>query len=267
MTWPEKIDVVTVSTPDHMHFPVAMAAMRLGKPVMVQKPMANLLWETRALSDSPQVRRAHGDGQPGGHGEWHAGAARVDRGRLDWRGHGGALLDKPPDLAAGQRTGLTPPEPAPAHINWKVWQGTVATERPYSPALHPFAWRGLWDYGCGALGDIGCHSFNSAFWVLDLAGDFTVEAMKVSEFDDVTAPQRATIIYQFPAKGKRGPVKVVWQDGIADVNTDKDFLRPPGLPDGVELNPQFGQVFVGTEGVLLINDSYCNSLPQVFPER
>jgi hypothetical protein len=107
---------------------------------------------------------------------------------------------------------------------------------------------------------------NSAFWALDLKGDFIVESSKVSEFDDTFGPKRSTIVYRFPAKGGRGPVKVIWQDGVNDPNNDKDFVRPPGIPDDLKLNEGFGQVFVGTEGVIFINDAYCASAPVVFPE-
>jgi Oxidoreductase family, C-terminal alpha/beta domain len=159
-----------------------------------------------------------------------------------------------------------PSESVPADINWDVWQGTCATDRPYSSKIHPFAWRGFWDYGCGALGDIGCHSFNSAFYALDLGGDFIVESSKVSEFDENIAPKRSTIVYQFPAKGKRAAVKVIWQDGVNDPNTDKEFMRPPGIPADLELNKEFGQVFVGTEGTIFVNDAYCGTAPVVYPE-
>jgi hypothetical protein len=93
-----------------------------------------------------------------------------------------------------------------------------------------------------------------------------VEASKVSAFDGTIAPKRSTIVYDFPAKGKRGPVKVIWQDGVNDPNTDKDFVRPPGIPADLKLNEGFGQVFVGTEGVMFINDAYCSSPPELFPE-
>ncbi len=104
------------------------------------------------------------------------------------------------------------------------------------------------------------------FLGLDLKGDFVVEASKVTEFDETFAPKRSTLVYEFPAKGKRGPVKVVWQDGVANANTDKDFVRPPGLPADVELNPEFGQVFIGSEGIIFFNDAYCETFPRVFPE-
>jgi predicted dehydrogenase len=260
----DQIDVVTVSTPDHMHFPIALEAIRLGKPVMVQKPLCNSLWETRVLAD---LAKKHNVLTVMGNQGATMQGTRILR---EWIESGmiGDVTEvhywtNRPIWPQGK--GLEfPAEPVPEHINWDVWQGTCATDRPYSRKIHPFAWRGFWDYGCGALGDIGCHSFNSAFWALDLSGDFVVESSKVSEFDDTTAPKRSTIIYQFPAKGKRAAVKVVWQDGVNNPNTDPEFARPPGIPADLELNSEFGQVFVGTEGTIFVNDAYCGVTPVLF---
>lgn len=262
----DQIDVVTVSTPDHMHFPIAVEAIRLGKPVMVQKPLCNSLWEARALADYAKEKNVLT--VMGNQGATMAGT-RILR---EWIEAG--IIGEVKEVhywtnrpVWPQGPGLQfPSQPVPENINWDVWQGTCATDRPYNSNIHPFKWRGFWDYGCGALGDIGCHSFNSAFWALDLKGDFVVESSKVSEFDDTIAPKRSTLVYQFPAKGKRGPVKVVWQDGVNDANTDPDFVRPPGIPADLRLDEQFGQVFVGTEGVLFVNDAYCGTAPQIFPE-
>ena len=263
----EQIDVVTVSTPDHMHFPIAVEAIRRGKPVMVQKPLCNNLWEARALANYAKENGVLT--VMGNQGATTAGT-RILR---EWIEAG--LIGEVKEVRYWTNRPIWPQgkslefpaAPVPEHLNWDVWQGTVATDRPYSPKIHPFAWRGFWDYGCGALGDIGCHSFNSAFWALDLKGDFIVEASKVSEFDETTAPQRSTIAYQFPAKGKRGPVKVVWQDGVKDVKGDQDFVRPPGLPADLELNEQFGQVFVGTEGVHFCQRRVLRHGTHPFPER
>lgn len=265
-TMGDEIDVVSVSTPDHMHFPIAMEALRRGKHVMVQKPLTNTIWEARTLAEFAKTQGVFT--VMGNQGATTQGT-RILREWID-----AGLIGEVQEVHYWtnrpiwpQGKGLQfPAEPVPAHINWDVWQGTVATARPYSSKIHPFAWRGFWDYGSGALGDIGCHSFNSAFWALDLRGDFVVEASKVSEFDETTCPKRTTIVYQFPAKDKRCPVKVVWQDGVNNPNTDKDFLRPPGIPADLQLNGEFGQVFVGSEGTLFVNDAYCSTAPVVFPE-
>ncbi len=263
----DQIDVVTVSTPDHMHFPIALEAIRLGKPVMVQKPLCNNLWESRVLANMAAKNKVLT--VMGNQGATMQGT-RVLR---EWLEAG--LIGDVTEVHYWtnrpiwpQGPGLDfPSETVPDHVNWDVWQGTCATERPYSRKIHPFAWRGFWDYGCGALGDIGCHSFNSAFWALDLGGDFIVESSKVSEFDENIAPKRSTIVYRFPAKGKRKAVKVIWQDGVGNPNTDPDFVRPPGIPADLQLNNEFGQVFVGTEGAIFVNDAYCGTAPVVYPEK
>ena len=262
----DQIDVVTISIPDHMHFPVAVEALKHGKPVMVQKPLCNNLWEARALAE--YARKKGVFTVMGNQGATMEGT-RILR---EWIEAG--LIGDVKEVHYWtnrpiwpQGKGLQfPAQPVPAHINWDVWQGTCATNRPYSPDIHPFKWRGFWDYGCGALGDIGCHSMNSAFWALDLKGDFVVEASKVSPFDETIAPKRSTIVYQFPARGKRAAVKVFWQDGVKDPNKDKDFVRPPGIPADLKLKDEFGQVFVGTEGVIYVSDAYCSSAPVLYPE-
>lgn len=262
----DKIDVVTVSTPDHMHFPIAMEAIRRGKHVMVQKPMCNTIWEARVLAGFAQKKGVFT--VMGNQGATMKGT-RILR---EWIEAGVIGQVKEVHYWTNrpiwpQGKGLAfPAEPVPDYINWEVWQGSVATNRPYSSKIHPFAWRGFWDYGCGALGDIGCHSMNSAFWALDLKGDLLVEASNVGEFDENIAPKRATLVYQFPAKGNRGPVKVIWQDGVNDPNTDPKFMRPPGIPKDLKLNNEFGQVFVGTEGVIFVNDAYCSTMPELYPE-
>jgi predicted dehydrogenase len=261
----DQIDVVTVSTPDHMHFPIAVEAIRLGKPVMVQKPLCNNIWEARALAE--YARKNNVLTVMGNQGATMQGT-RVLR---EWIESGmiGDVTEvhywtNRPIWPQGKGLEFPPITPVPENINWDVWQGTCATDRPYSPEIHPFKWRGFWDYGCGALGDIGCHSMNSAFWALNLDGDFVVEASKVSEFDETTAPKRSTLVYQFPAKGKRAAVKVIWQDGVNNPNADPEFVRPPGIPADLKLNEGFGQVFVGTTGVLFINDAYCGGAPVLF---
>jgi predicted dehydrogenase len=140
-----EIDVVTVSTPDHMHFPIALEAIRLGKPVFVQKPLCNNLWETRVLAD--MARKNGVLTVMGNQGATMAGT-RILR---EWIEAG--LIGEVKEVHYWtnrpiwpQGPGLTfPAEPVPEHINWDVWQGTCATERPYNKNIHPFKWRGFWD--------------------------------------------------------------------------------------------------------------------------
>lgn len=262
----DKIDVVTVSTPDHMHFPIAVEAIRHGKPVMVQKPLTNRIGESRALAQYAERKGVLT--VMGNQGATTAGTRLL----REWIEAG--LIGEVKEVHYWTNRPIWPQGKAlefprqdvPSTLNWDVWQGTVAADRPYSPKIHPFAWRGFWDYGCGALGDIGCHSFNSAFWALDLHGDFIVEASKVSPFDDVTAPVRSTVIYHFPERNGRAAVRVIWQDGVKNPNTDTEFVRPPGIPDDLELNSEFGQVFVGTEGSIYVPDAYCGGVPVLYPE-
>jgi len=262
----DKIDVVTVSTPGHMHFPIAVEAIRHGKPVMVQKPLCNNIWESRALAN---LARQKGVLTVMGNQGATMQGTRILR---EWIEAGliGEVTEvhywtNRPIWPQGQDLKFSSSK-APETLNWDVWQGTCATERAYSPDIHPFKWRGFWDYGCGALGDIGCHSFNSAFWALDLSGDFVVEATRRSEFDDVTAPKRSTIIYDCPAKGKRRALKVIWQDGFMDPHADREFIRPPGLPDDLNLKTPSGcgQAFVGTDGVIFFDDPYCGGAPRLY---
>lgn len=262
----DEIDVVTVSTPDHMHFSIAVEAMRHGKPLMVQKPLSNNLWETRQLGEFAKqkdiltVMGNQGATMSGTRllREWIEAGLIGDVTEVHyWTNR--PIWPQGPNLEF-------PEAPLPDTVRWDLWQGSIATDRPYSPKIHPFAWRGFWDYGCGALGDIGCHSFNSAFWALGLTGDFKVAASKVSPFDKDIAPKRSTITFEFPRKNGRPPVKIIWQDGSSDPNTDPDFVRPPGIPEDLELPKQFGQVFVGTEGTIFVPDCYCRSAPRLFPE-
>ena len=99
----------------------------------------------------------------------------------------------------------------PPWLDWDLWLGP-APERPYHPAYAPFRWRGWWDYGTGALGDIACHSMDAAFWTLDLGFPTRIVAESTTPYEE-TAPAASRIEYDFPSKGGRGAIKVVWRDG------------------------------------------------------
>ncbi len=266
-TMGDEIDVVTVSTADHSHFPAALAAMRLGKPVFVQKPLTNTIWEARVLANMAAQR-----GIPtvmGNQGATFEGTRRIKE--ILNAGVIGDVVEvhcytNRPIWPQG-RDVATPGAAVPDHVKWDLFLAQVATEWEYSPEIHPFKWRGFWDFGSGAIGDIACHAMHAGFWALDLRGDFTVEAENVSEFDERSFPERSAVIYHFPERNGRPPIKLVWQDGVKDPNNHPGFIRPEGLPSDYNLRGQDGeQIFIGTEGVLIAPDIYGRAAPILLPE-
>ncbi len=262
----DEIDVVTISTPDHSHFPAALAAMQLGIPVFVQKPVSNNIWETRLLAQL--ARKLNLPTVMGNQGATFEGTRRIRE--IIEAGVIGDVLEvhshtDRPIWPQGVNLNL-PPADAPDSIRWDLFLAQVDSDMPYSPEIHPFKWRGLRDFGCGAIGDIAPHSLHAAFWALDLRGDFTVEASEVSEFDDNSFPERSVLTYHFPARDGRAPVKIIWQDGVKNPATHRGFIRPAGLPDDFDLGDG-AQVFVGTEGTLVCPDLNGRAAPILFPEE
>ncbi len=239
----DAIDAVVISTPDHMHAPIALAAMQLGKHVYCEKPLTRMIDEARRLAEA--ARRTGLATQMGNGGNATAGArANVELIRAGVLGpvrevH--AWSDRPGTVwpQGLDRPAETPPVPATLH--WDLWLG-VAPERPYHPAYHPARWRGWWDFGTGALGDMGCHICNVAFWALDLRDPTTVRA-EVSDRHPETGPVSSRIIWEFPARGDRPAVRLFWYDG--------GRMPPPELVGGRSL-PDNGSILVGDRGTLLI---------------
>ncbi len=241
-------DAVTVSTPDHMHFAPAMAALKLGKHVYCQKPLTHTVAEARALTEA--ARKAGVATQMGnqamGHGPLRREAELVRAGVLGklrevhvWTDRPGAFwrqgLQRPP--ATGQ---------APGGLSWDLWLG-VAPRRPYAPGYHPFAWRGFWDFGTGALGDMGCHLVNILALAFHLRDPLTVEAQSAGGSDE-SAPLWSMVTYQFGASpaGLGRPAqpafKMVWHDGGS---------RPDPSLYGGDLAMANGIVLVGDRDTLV----------------
>lgn len=177
----DKIDAVAIATPDHMHFPIAMAAIARRKHVYVEKPMCRCLTEVRSLHAAAKaagvvtqmgnqgraaegIRLAREWVQAGLIGEVHTVHTWTDRPRLPWF----YPADFDPDASATET-------PVPATLDWDLWLG-VAPSRPYRPELVPSFWRGFTDYGTGSLGDMGCHQLDAPFYALDLGSPSSVEA-------------------------------------------------------------------------------------------
>jgi predicted dehydrogenase len=238
-----------------MHFPIAKAAIELGKHVYVQKPLTHTVWEARQLAEL--ARRHKVATQMGNQGQAEENV-RVLCEYL-WSGAIGAVrevhvwtnrpiwpqgLDRPKEA------------PVPASLNWDLWLG-VAPERPYHPAYHPFKWRGWYDFGTGALGDIGCHSFAPISRALKLGPPASVEAVS-SPLGKETYPLASIVRYQFPARGDLPAVKMVWYDGGLKPE------RPAELEDDRALG-EGGTIYVGDKGVIyngrLLPESRMRALP------
>ncbi|MDQ1255435.1 MAG: hypothetical protein QG656_25, partial [Candidatus Hydrogenedentes bacterium] len=141
-------------------------------------------------------------------------------------------LDRPTD---------TPP--VPATLDWDLWLGP-APERPYNPAYVPFKWRGWWDFGCGALGDMACHIMDPAYTSLGLDYPMSVEAVQEGNTAE-SFPKWSIITYQFPERDGRAPVKIVWYDG------EKLPPRPENIPADITLGDgDNGTLFIGDKGML-----------------
>ncbi len=240
----KEIDAVIVSTPDHHHFHASMAAIRMGKHVYCEKPLTHSIWEARTLTEA--ARKAGVATQMGNQAQANEQTRVVQEFVMD--GAVGQVreahiwTDRPAKGLFGeywpQGVGRPKEQPkAPGSLDWDLWLGP-APERPYHPAYAPRVWRGWWDFGTGALGDIACHFFDPVFRALKLGAPESVEATS-TRINEETYPVGSTITYHFPQRGDMAPVKLVWYDG---------GLRP-ARPDVVTK----GDV-MGTNGLLLIGD-------------
>jgi len=206
----DKIDAVTVSTPDHCHAVAAYKAMSMGKHCFCQKPLTHSIYEARRLGE---VAREKGVAtQMGNQGTAEDGvrkaAALLQAGAIGTVKEVHVWTNRPIWAQGGER----PKEaPIPANLNWELWLGP-APYRPYSNGYHPFAWRGWWDFGTGALGDMACHTFNMPFMGLGLKNPTSVVA-KTSGHNKDSYPKWSIIDFEFPANDTRPAVKVTWYDG------------------------------------------------------
>ena len=253
----DRIDAVIISTPDHMHFPQAMMALELGKHLYVQKPLTHTISEARALKAA--AAKAGVVTQMGNQGHANEGTRLV----REWIE--GDVIGTVKEVISWTNRPVWPqgvqwPEtkPVPPTIDWNLWLG-VAPERDYSPLIAPFNWRGWWDYGCGALGDMGCHIMDAPFWALNLSGNCRVTAESEGG-TAICAPTASKVVYEFPARGKLPPIKYTWYDG--------GWLppRPEGLFEADQPMPKWGTLYMGTKGVIFSEGDYSES-PRLLPRE
>ena len=252
------IEAVVVATPDHMHAPISLAALRAGKHVYVEKPMAHSIEEARLMT---QVARETGlVTQMGNNGhageglrltrEWiQAGVIGPVREVHGWTDRPGKWWKQPATRPQEQL-------PVPADLDWDLWLGAAA-ERPYSKVYHPFAWRGWFDFGTGALGDMAVHNLDPAFYALDLGAPSAAESQS-SPLGSESYPAWQIITFEFPARAARPAVKMVWYDG------GKLPAKPADLADEADLGDN-GILFLGEKGTMLCGG--WSGAPRLFPAK
>ncbi|MDQ6758490.1 MAG: Gfo/Idh/MocA family oxidoreductase [Acidobacteriota bacterium] len=219
----KNIDAVIVAIPDFMHGTAAMWAMERGKHVFCQKPLTRTIWEARSLSEAAVKYKVAT--QMGNQGYSNEGARRCAE--MIWAGEIGNVTEvhawtNRPVWPQGLQE-LPPPAPVPETLDWPTWLG-IAADRPYSPAYAPFNWRGYFDFGCGALGDMACHILGAPNMALMLGAPTSVECLKQEGKSSFTYPSKSVIRFDFPARNSMPAVKVFWYDGCMEAP-----FRPEGL--------------------------------------
>jgi predicted dehydrogenase len=268
------IDAVLVATADHMHAPIALAAMDLHKHVYVQKPLTWSVEEARKMAHAAKESKVATQMGNQGHsmddartaveyiwagaigavreihiwtnrplGFWPQGVPRPEplkepADKLRWNGQGVNLR-----LAAAMAGNY----PVPDTMRWDLFLGAAAPNIEYHPIYHPFNWRGWVDWGVGAIGDMGAHLIDHSMWALNLGMPTSVETVS-TPFNGASYPQATMTFYEFPARGPLPPVKLTWYDGGLMPN------KPAELGDE-ELKQEGGALLIGSKGKLL-HDTY-----------
>lgn len=242
-----KVDAVVVSTPDHTHAHPSLIAMGLGKHLYCEKPLAHSVEEVRLMQQAAKDKKLvtqmgtqihAGDNYRQVVEKIQAGAiGKVSRVHT-WVG----------TSYAGR--GPVKTEPVPAGVHWDLWLGT-APEQPYQPGLHPFSWRGWWNFGGAALADMACHHMDLPTWALGLTAPTTIQAEGPSP-DKLGGPEALTVHYHYPAVGDRGPIHLTWYDGS---NRPAELSKIPGEWGG-------GNIFIGDKGMMIADYGRHILLPE-----
>jgi len=242
----KKIDAVTVSVPDHNHAVMAAKAMRMGKHVFCQKPLTHSIWEARRIGEIAKetgVVTQMGN-QFTAFNPMRKAAYQIREGMLGNVKEVHIWTNRPIWPQGEHRK---PIKPVPQTLNWEAWLGP-APYRPYAEGYHTFSWRGWWDFGTGALGDMACHTCNLPFMALNMRDPVSVEA-ECPEHDGDSYPTQSKIKFEFPELGGRAAFTMHWYDGgnLPPTELFKNVtLKVKG--DKVEIAPPF------QSGVLLIGD-------------
>ena len=255
-----EIDALVISTPDHMHTPIAASAMDLGKHLYIEKPLCHTVAEARFLAR--RARETNIVSQMGNQGHAEEGGRLINEWVAD-----GALgvvqevhcwTNRPVWPQGIGRTAGS--DPIPSNLDWDLWVG-AAPFRPYlKDRYHAFNWRGWMDFGTGVVGDMGAHIIDHPYWALDLDLPTKVSASS-SRFgaDLETFPLASKIHFEFPAKGSRPAVKLTWYDGGLMPE------RPAILEQGRMMGDRDGGVLIVGDKNTLMHGVYGRD-PRIIPE-
>jgi len=218
------IDAVIVTIPDHMHTAVGLAAMERGKHVYIQKPLAHTVWECRELAKAAEKYKVAT--QMGNQGYSNEGTRQCAE--MIWSGVIGDVTEvhawtNRPAWPQGVKEAPTP-SPVPNTLDWDLWLG-VAKDRPFSDDYLPFSWRGFFDFGSGALGDMACHILGAPNMALRLGSPTSVECISQEDRGDIYFPSKSVVRFDFPARDNMPPVKIFWYDAMRE-----DQPTFPGAP-------------------------------------
>jgi predicted dehydrogenase len=250
----KSIDAVVIGTPDHNHAIIASAFMKAKKHVYLEKPMAKTIVEVRKLA--ALAKEMDVVTQMGNQGHATEGTRKT----VEWIQSGVIGPVREVALSTNRPMGFWPqgdikrPDgvPVPNNLNYDVWIGP-APFKPYNPKAHHFNWRGLWDYGTGAMGDMGAHIFDAPIWALNLGMPTKIQATS-SPYSSDYMPLCETVTYEFPARGSMPAVKVTWCDG---------GLRP-ARPESLEAGREMKDAtYYGEKGI--ITHASHGAIPELIP--
>jgi predicted dehydrogenase len=263
----DKADAVIVTTPDHNHALPSLHAMLAGKAVYCEKPLTWSIEESRMMAELAARKKVAT--QMGNQGHANEGNRTV----VEWV-RGGLLGDiteihtwtDRPKWPQGNLKVVN--KAKPESLNWDAWIGP-AEMRPYHEGPHSFAWRGWFDYGCGAVGDMGCHMWDCVFWAMNPDYPSSVELLEVEEPGPYTFAKKTHFKWNFPAKGARPAFEAHWYsspEGVLKPAVPEEILNDADRPADKRGLPNSGSLFIGTKGKMLVTGDYADS-PRLIPEK
>jgi predicted dehydrogenase len=242
------LDAVVVSTPDHIHAPASVMAMRMGKHCYCEKPLSHSVYESRVAAEVAREKKLAT--QMGT--QIHAGNNYRRVVELIQSGAIGPVSEVQVWVGKGWGGGERPDkvDPVPKNLHWDLWLGP-APQRPFAAGrYHPANWRRWWDFGSGTLGDMACHYMDLPFWALKLRHPTSVAA-EGPKVHPETCPMGLRVHYEFPARGTMPAVKLTWSDG----NMTPRQVAGHNVPGS-------GIMFIGSEGELFADYGSHRLYPQ-----